>query len=77
MPVLVFRCPPALRLRSSGLHSWWWPCQSRRHGFAVLDDSGEVELIAGTGEVSQSHAFKALMGLEMGELHLDLLAIIP
>ncbi len=35
-----------------------------------------MELIARTGKTSESHAFKAMVTLEMGEAHLDALALV-
>ena len=35
-----------------------------------------MELVTGTREPSEAQAFKAMMGLEMGEAHLNLLSLI-
>ena len=47
-----------------------------RKRFEILHDCRKVELIAGAGETSQSHALEAMMGLQVRKTHLDLLAII-
>jgi len=41
-----------------------------------LYDRGEMEFIARTRKSSKSHAFESVMGLEMGETHLDALAFV-
>ena len=46
------------------------------HRFEVLHDGGEMELIACTGEPSQSHSLEAVMGLQVRKAHLDLFALI-
>ena len=47
-----------------------------RQCFEVLHDCGEVELVARPRHPSQSHALKAMMGLEVGKPHLDFLALV-
>ena len=42
----------------------------------VLDDGGEVEFVARAGEAPQAHALEAMVGLEVGKAHLDLLALV-
>jgi hypothetical protein len=46
------------------------PDADRKH------DRSEVELVTGSREASQSHAFEAMMRLEVREPHLDLLALV-
>jgi hypothetical protein len=45
-------------------------------GLEILRDSGEMELVAGAGESAQSHAFEAMVRLEMREAHFDPLALV-
>jgi hypothetical protein len=45
-------------------------------GLQVLHDSGEVEFVACAGEAPQAHALEAVVGLEVREAHLDLLALV-
>ncbi len=52
------------------------PPDADRKRFEVLHDCGEVELVAGAGETSQSHALEAMVGLQVRKSHLDLLALI-
>ena len=40
-------------------------------GLEVLHDSGEMELVARAAETSETHALKAMMGLEVCKAHLD------
>ena len=47
-----------------------------RERFEILHDRRKVELIAGAGETSQSHALEAMMGLQVRKTHLDLLAVV-
>ena len=42
----------------------------------VLDDGGEVELVACPGETPQAHTLEAVMGFEVRKSHLDLLALV-
>lgn len=44
---------------------------SEHQGLQVLYDGGEMEFVACT-----SHAFESVMGLGMGETHLDALAFV-
>ena len=37
--------------------------------FKVLHGSGEVELVACTGESAQAHSLEAMMGLQMSKAH--------
>src|SRR5215510_7893797 len=50
--------------------------QAQRHGLQVLHDGGEVELVASAGQTAQAHALEAVMGLKVGEPHLDALPLI-
>ena len=47
-----------------------------RQRFKVLHDGGEVELIACTGEAAQTHWLEAVMGRQVRNAHLDLLALV-
>ena len=42
----------------------------------VLNDGGEMELVAGAGDPSEPHAFDAVMALEVSEAHLDALSLV-
>jgi hypothetical protein len=53
-----------------------WPENSEGQGLQVLYDGGEMEFVARTRKPSKSHAFESVMGLEMGETHLDALAFV-
>ena len=55
---------------------WGRPPEVVRQCFEVLHDCGEVELVARPRQPSQSHALKAMMGLEVGKPHLDFLALV-
>lgn len=54
----------------------WRTEDSERERFQVLHDCGEVELIAGARETAKAHALEAVVGLEVGEPHLDPLSLI-
>jgi hypothetical protein len=58
--------------------SWfeWWPEQTDSHRFEVLNDCREMELVSGARKPPQSQAFETMMGLEVGETHLDFLSLI-
>src|SRR5271157_3391513 len=53
-----------------------WPENSDGQGLQILYDGGEMEFVARTRKASKSHAFESVMGLEMGETHLDALAFV-
>ena len=53
-----------------------WPKNSEGQGLQILYDGGEMEFVARTRKPSKSHAFESVMGLEMGETHLDALAFV-
>ena len=53
-----------------------WPENSEGQGLQILYDSGEMEFVARARKPSKSHAFESVMGLEMGETHLDALAFV-
>jgi hypothetical protein len=42
----------------------------------VLHNGREVELVARTGEPPQAHALESMVGLQVREAHLDLLALV-
>ena len=42
----------------------------------VLNDGGEMELVACAGKSSEPHAFEAMMNFEMCKPHLDALALV-
>ena len=42
----------------------------------VLHNGCEVELVARTGEPPQAHALESMVGLQVREAHLDLLALV-
>jgi hypothetical protein len=67
--------PDALTQRG-GRHVRWRPPDTDRKRLEVLYDRGEVELVTGAREASQSHALEAMMRLEMREPHLNLLALV-
>ena len=46
------------------------------HRLQVLHDGCEVELVARTGEPPQAHALESMVGLQVREAHLDLLALV-
>jgi hypothetical protein len=54
----------------------WWPEYPERHGFQVLHDSGEVELVASAEKAPKPHSLEAMVGLQMGEPHLDSLSLV-
>ena len=45
-------------------------------GLQILHDSGEVEFVARAREAAQAHALEAMVGLQVGKAHLDLLALV-
>jgi hypothetical protein len=45
-------------------------------GEGLERDCREVELVARAGETSQSHAFEAMVDLQVGKAHRDFLALI-
>ena len=53
-----------------------WPEDSEGQGLQILYGGGEMEFVARTGKPSKSHAFESVMGLEMGETHLDALTFV-
>ena len=53
-----------------------WPENSEGQGLQILYDGGEMEFVARTRKPSKSQAFESVMGLEMGETHLDALAFV-
>ena len=53
-----------------------WPENSEGQGLQILYGGGEMEFVARTGKPSKSHAFESVMGLEMGETHLDALTFV-
>jgi len=53
-----------------------WPENSEGQGLQILYDGGEMEFVARTRKAPKSHAFESVMGLEMGETHLDALAFV-
>jgi len=55
---------------------WWRTYEPQSERLQVLNDRGEVELVAGTGQTSEPHAIEAVMGLQVREAHLDALALI-
>src|SRR5512136_963629 len=72
--VLVDRwyCRPNSRLRQFRR----WSEQAHGHGLEVLNDGGEMELVAGAGKAAQPHAFESMMRLQVGKAHLDPLPLI-
>ena len=50
--------------------------QPQCHRLKVLDDSCEMELVAGTREASQPHALEAVMGFQVRKAHLDTFPLI-
>ena len=54
----------------------WRPENSKRERLEVLDDGGEVELVARTGKPPKPHAFEAMVGLQMREPHLNALSLV-
>src|SRR5262249_44906831 len=46
------------------------------HGLEVLNDGGEMELVARAREAAQPHAFETVMRLQMRKAHLDPLPLI-
>jgi hypothetical protein len=42
----------------------------------ILHDGRKVELVAGAGETPKTHAFEAMVNLEVREAHLNFLALI-
>lgn len=42
----------------------------------VLDDGGQVELVASASETSQAHSLEAMMDLQVREAHLYFLTLI-
>jgi hypothetical protein len=64
---------------TAGSRNAWevrWPENSEGQGLQILYDGGEMEFVARTRKPSKSHAFESVMGLEMGETHLDALAFV-
>src|SRR5438552_9121224 len=55
---------------------WRWLRETVRQGLEVLDDGGEVELVASTAEATQAHALEAMLNLQVGKAHLHFLALI-
>ena len=64
-----------LRYERGGLLRWW-PEDSKRECLEVLDDGGEMELVARTGKPPKPHPLKAVVGLQMCEPHLDALSLV-
>jgi len=50
--------------------------QPNRHRFEILYDCSEMELVACTRKPPQPHSLEAMVRLEVGEAHLDPLALI-
>src|SRR5436190_191746 len=65
-----------LSRNACGRHVRRWPPETVRKGLEVLDDGGEVELVACTGEAPQAHALEAVVGLQVRKAHLDPLPLI-
>jgi len=42
----------------------------------VLDDGGEMELVARATETSEKHAFETVVGLDVGKTHLDPFSLV-
>jgi hypothetical protein len=53
-----------------------WPENAEGQGLQILYHGGEMEFVARTRKPAKSHAFESVMGLEMGETHLDALAFV-
>ena len=53
-----------------------WSEQAQGHGLEILNDGGEMELVARAGKATQSHAFESVMRLQMRKAHLDPLPFI-
>ena len=47
-----------------------------REGLEVLRGGDEMAFVSCTGDAPQAHALEAMVGLEVGKAHLDLLALI-
>src|SRR5215475_2807735 len=63
------------RVREPGRNGW--PGGMDRQGPEVLYDRCEMEFVTRTGEPSQPHAFKSVVGLEVSKTHLNALTFIP
>jgi hypothetical protein len=61
--------------RSQPAH-WWWPPGVVRKGLEVLHYGCKLELITGSAWTPQTKSFKAVVAFEVGELHLDLFALV-
>jgi hypothetical protein len=42
-----------------------------RHGLEVLNNGGDMELVACPGEASSSHPLETMVGLQMRKAHFD------
>jgi hypothetical protein len=54
----------------------WRPADSKRERLEVLDDGGEMELVARAGKPPKPHPLEAMVGLQMCEPHLDALSLV-
>ena len=53
-----------------------WSEGSERQGLEVLHSSSEQELVVRAEKTAQPHTLEAMMGLQVGETHLDPFALI-
>src|SRR5258705_1274896 len=61
---------------ASGSDGNRWPPDLICERFKVLRDGCEMELVARTGEASQSHALEAMVNLQVGKTHFHFFALI-
>jgi hypothetical protein len=54
----------------------WRTYEPHSERLQILNDRGEVELVAGAGQASEPHALEAVMGLQVCKAHLDSFALI-
>jgi hypothetical protein len=62
--------------RVGGRQVWRRLRETVGQGLEVLDDGGEVELVASTAEATQAHPLEAMLNLQVGNAHLHFLALI-
>jgi hypothetical protein len=68
-------CPRHSSNRPAREHDGW--TEGSKKGFQVLYDGREMKFVTRAGEISESHAFETVVGLEMSKVHLNALAFIP
>jgi hypothetical protein len=54
----------------------WRPMSSKREGFEVLHNGGEMEFVTRAGKSSEPHLLEAVVGLQAREAHLDTLSFV-